>query len=148
MHVPFKARHYTQKRSFLELRDQKLLKLENLTLDQRCFQINILIKRRKCKKKPKTSIKYRWPIRMGSLQALRQQQIQKEKDSSFLARTQPLKSNGLYVFYSSPFLLCKRGFLFCFFVFSCCSDTCTRSTWLQNSNCSSLLISNISLLEK
>ena len=47
---PSDLRHYTQERYFPTLRDKKPLKLENLTLDQQCFQRKILIKREKCKK--------------------------------------------------------------------------------------------------
>ena len=47
VHFPSHIRHYTQERYFLILRDKKLLKLENLFLDQQCFQRMTLIKREK-----------------------------------------------------------------------------------------------------
>ena len=43
-------RHYIQKWSLLTLKGKKALKLENLTVDQLCFQKKILIKGWKCKK--------------------------------------------------------------------------------------------------
>ena len=43
VHLPSKVRHYTQERFFPALRVKKVL--ENLTLDQLCFQRKLLIKR-------------------------------------------------------------------------------------------------------
>ena len=50
VYFPSDMIHYTQKISLVTLKNKRLLKVENVTLDQQCFQRKIKIKTGKCKK--------------------------------------------------------------------------------------------------
>ena len=56
MHFSSYVRQYIHESSFQTLKNKKPLKLENLTLDQQCFQRKVLIKRRKYKKLINTNL--------------------------------------------------------------------------------------------
>ena len=116
------------------------MKLENLTLDYQCFQRKILIRRGKCKKLINRSLKYielgdqKWelsyPVRII------EHNTKKKDSSSFLARTQPMKSHGFFVYYSHSNLIFLPIKLF--------SSPCLPHSLLllQTPNCNSLLIPN------
>jgi len=65
----------------------------------------------------------------------------KKKDSSsFLARTQPLKSHGLYTLYNLPNFVFPSIKCFYFVLFPHALQTAAYgSLWWQTSNCNSLL---------
>lgn len=69
-------------RSFLALRDKMLLKPENWTSYQQCFQRKALIKRRKDKKrnKQKPQLKQTWKIRKGSSTTYDSSKAQQKKE--------------------------------------------------------------------
>ena len=132
MHFPSYMRHYIQERSFQTLKKKMPLKLENLTLDQQCFQRKILIKRQKCKKinKQKPQLNRMGRPEGGTLIFCNNSSAhKKKKDSfSFLSRTQPMKSHGLFVYYSLPNFLFTSIKVF----FNCLAGTCTRLTMVAD----------------